>query len=341
MRIALDAMGGDHAPREIVRGAVGAAERLPDVQIVLIGDEPAIRAELDGCGGRGHRFEIVHADHVIEMHESPVAALRAKPRSSILAMAQLAAEGRVEATVSAGNTGANVAAVHKAMRRLEGVIRSGIAVTMPTADGQGIVCDVGANVAARPEHLYQYAVMASLYAEKVAEVARPRVALLSVGHEPTKGNAVVKDAYKLCQADPELNFTGNVEGHDVYLGTVDVVICDGYVGNVVLKLTEALGTGILRTTSAHLKHAGAEVFDRVHPHFQQVAQQYDYATYGAAPLLGVNGVFFKCHGRSGATAVTNGLIRAARFARNHVNDLITERLGGPVRVAAADGGTPA
>lgn len=328
MRIALDAMGGDRAPREIVRGALGAVDQLPEVQIVLIGDQAAVKAELDACGAGADRLEIVHADQVIEMHESPVAALRAKPNSSILVMAQLAAQGRVDATVSAGNTGANVAAMHKAVRRLAGVIRSGISVTMPTAKGSVIVCDVGANVTARPEHLYQYAVMASLYARYVAGVEDPRVGLLSVGHERTKGNAVVKDAYKLLEADAKLNFAGNVEGHDVYLGTTDVVICDGFVGNVVLKLTEALGMGILKTMSQQLHQAGEEVFKRISSHWNRVADKYDYATYGGAPLLGINGVFIKCHGASGALAVTNGIIRATLFARHHVNDRITERLGG-------------
>ena len=328
MRIALDAMGGDNAPRETVRGALAAADQLPDAQIVLIGDRAVIRAELESNGAAADRFEIAHADQVVEMHESPIAALRTKPNSSIMVMAHLAAERNVDAVVSAGNTGASVAAMHKIVRRLDGVIRSGISVSIPTVRGQVIVCDMGANTSARPEHLYQYAVMASLYAEHVSGIENPSVALLSVGHERNKGNALVKDAYKLLEADPKLNFTGNVEGHDLYLGTADVVICDGFVGNIVLKLIEAMGTGIVKMMDQHLHQAGEAAFKRIEPHLKQVFDKYDCGAYGGAPLLGINGVFIKCHGASGSLSITNGIIKADLFARNHVNELITERLGG-------------
>jgi len=328
MRIALDAMGGDRAPSATVRGAVEAVRDLPEVQAVLVGRREAIEAELASCNAPEGRFEIVHAEQVIAMDESPVAALRAKPNSSIVTTAGLAAAGRVDAAVSAGNTGASVAAVHKMMRRLEGVIRSGIAVSLPTLRGQSILCDAGASVAARPEHLYQYAVMASLYAEYVVGLPEPKVALISVGHEEAKGNDLVKEAYPLLKADRELNFVGNLEGHDVYLGTADVFICDGFVGNVLLKLIEALGMGILGRMQQHLVSAAPELFKRIEPHWQAVADMQDYANHGGAPLLGINGIWIKCHGASGPLAIANGIKLAARFVENHVNDRIVARLGG-------------
>jgi glycerol-3-phosphate acyltransferase PlsX len=328
MRIALDAMGGDRAPSASVRGAVDAVRDLRDVQVVLVGRREAIEAELAACNAPAGRIEVVHAEQVVDMHESPVAALRAKPNSSILTTARLAAEERVDAAVSAGNTGASVAAVHKMMRRLDGVIRSGIAVSLPTLRGHSILCDAGASVAARPEHLYQYAVMASLYAEFVAGLPNPKVALISVGHEEAKGNDLVKETYPLLKADSQLNFVGNLEGHDVYLGTADVFICDGFVGNVMLKLIEALGMGILGRMQKHLMSTVPDLFSRIKPHWQTVADMQDYANHGGAPLLGINGIWIKCHGASGPLAIANGIKLAARFVENHVNDRIVERLGG-------------
>jgi glycerol-3-phosphate acyltransferase PlsX len=327
MRIALDAMGGDRAPREIVRGALAALREVRGLEVVLIGDEARIAAELAAADAPARRVQIVHSDQVIGMDEPPVASLRRKPRCSIMRMARLAAEGQVDAAVSAGNTGACVAAMHKAMRRLEGVIRSGLAVTLPTRRGECIVCDVGANMAARPEHLYQYAVMADLLARHVHGFQKPRIALLSVGHEPTKGNVLVKDAYRLIEPATTLNFVGNLEGHDIFLGEADVFICGGFVGNVVLKVTEATGQGALRLMQTQLQQAVPALFAEIAPHWERAAAKHDYATYGGAPLLGINGVFVKCHGASGALAISNGIKVAARFAENHVNDLITECLG--------------
>src|SRR5690606_13828198 len=238
MRAAVDVMGGDRAPEEILKGCFAAAEILADRdKVLLVGDQDLIRASLRQAelGKAADRYEIVHADEVIAMDESPVEAVRKKRKSSIAIMARLVADGEADVAISAGNTGACVAASTLRMRTLPGVARPGIAVVIPTFHGPVVLCDAGANVTPQPHHLLHYAIMAAAYSRAVCGVELPRVGLISVGEEAVKGNEVTKEAHRLLKAEKQVNFIGNVEGRDFFRGVVDVVVCDGFVGNVMLK----------------------------------------------------------------------------------------------------------
>jgi len=327
MRIAIDAMGGDHAPGEIVRGAVqGLAFVGAQDEIVLIGQEPAVASELARLGERDQRICVEHASQVIGMDDVPVEALKQKKDSSIVRMAALAAEKRVQAVISAGNTGACVAACQLKMRTLGHVARPGIAVVLPSFHGPIVICDVGANVAPKPFHLLQYAQMASAYSATMLNVARPRVGLLSIGEEEVKGNVLVKEARSLIKADASLNYVGNVEGRDIFKDVVDVVVCDGFVGNIVLKLTEGLAEGLFKTIATEIEADIPDLADRFHPVVDSVWRRHDYAEYGGAPLLGVDGVCIICHGRSDARAIMNAVRVAHQFVSTQLNDEIQKRI---------------
>ncbi len=244
MRIGIDAMGGDHAPDEEVKGALAACAMLAeDDRIVLIGRQDEVLARMNGAVDWQRHIEIVHADDVITMGESPVEALRTKPNSSIAKLAQMHKDGQIDACISAGNTGAFVAAAQMRLRRLPGVHRPGIAILAPTFHGPVALCDVGANVDCRPQHLHQYALMAQAYLKTIMKTANPRVGLLSVGEEEAKGNELVKRTRELMKGDPNINFIGNVEGRDLFAGTCDVMVCDGFVGNVIIKVMEGMASG--------------------------------------------------------------------------------------------------
>ncbi|MDO8304120.1 MAG: phosphate acyltransferase PlsX, partial [Sedimentisphaerales bacterium] len=247
MRIAVDAMGGDFSPDEIIAGVIEASTLVDkDDQLILIGPAEAVQAKLAALKYKGSTICVVDAPEVIAMDESPIDALRKKRKSSIAVMAKMAAEGEADAVISAGNTGACVAACQMRMRNLEGVNRPGIAVVFPTFAGPVTMCDVGANISCKPINLYQYAVMSSLYSKNVLGIESPRVGLMSIGEEDAKGNEVVKKTREFLKADPKLNFIGNIEGRDIFKGVCDVAICDGFVGNVVLKLTEGLVDGLFK-----------------------------------------------------------------------------------------------
>lgn len=327
-RIAVDAMGGDHAPREIVLGAVQAVRQFPDVEIFLVGAPQLIEPLLDAEGARGEpRFHIVPASEVVGMDERPVGAIRRKPDSSVARAVGMVAAGEADAVFSAGNTGAMVAACTLGLRPLEGVKRPGIAVNLPTDQGTCTTIDVGANIQPRPIHLFQYAVMAATYVEVILGVAKPRVGLLNVGEEDGKGTELVREAYRLL-AGSRMNFVGNVEAREIHRGVCDVLVCDGFVGNVVLKLIEGVGEKVFRMV--------LEAMTRVCPESQQVctatvrdiANRVDYAQYGGAPLLGVDGIAIIGHGRSHATAVANAVRVANEFSRYRLNELFVQRLAG-------------
>lgn len=328
MRIGLDAMGGDHAPGEVVRGALAAREYLSDEDvIVLVGPEHVVREHLgehDGCKG----IEVCHAEQVIGMAEPPVEALRTKPRSSIAVMTALHRHGELDACISAGNTGACVAAAQMGLRRLKGVQRPGIAVLAPTFGGPLAICDCGANVNCRPVHLYQYGVMTSVYVKAVCGIEKPRVGLLSVGEEETKGNSLVKKAADLLRDDPDVNFIGNVEGHDLLRNIMDVMICDGFVGNVVLKLVEGLGFGLVKGLHKQLAAAMPDQKSRVDEVLGTLMQKYDFNQYGGAPLLGLDGIWFISHGASSSCGIKNAVREAIQFIRRGVNQKISEHLAG-------------
>lgn len=331
-RIALDAMGGDNAPGAIVRGAVEALAGDETLRLVLVGDEQRILAELEGLDGDRDRIRIVHTTEVIEMGEAPVEALRHKKDSSILRLAKLAVAGEVDAVLSAGNTGAFAAACQLKMRSLPGVIRPGIAVVIPSFHGPFVLCDCGANIQAKAAHLHQYGVMASLYAEKVLGIERPRVALLSVGEESAKGTTVVKQAHGLLEEDDRLNFVGNAEGRELFQNVCDVALCDGFVGNLMLKFVEGIAEGFLHTIRREADEliddpSAREVFQSA---LQRVWSRHDYSEYGGAPLLGVQGACIICHGRSNERAIRNAVRVARQFLLQGLNEAIIERLGSEV-----------
>ena len=326
MRVGVDAMGGDFAPEEPVMGALDAEPMLgADDQIVLIGDQQAIRPYLQAHSGWERFIRVEHAGEVIGMDEVPVESLRAKPDSSIARMAELAARGELDALISAGNTGACVAACQMRLRRLRGVHRPGIAIVMPTFYGPVTLCDVGANVNCRPKHLFQYAVMASEYARNICGAENPRVGLLSIGREDAKGTQLVKETRELLRDAPEVHFVGNVEGRDLFRGVCDVAIMEGFVGNVALKLIEGLAEGLFKSLLSELAQSGVPQSQFLQQAVSDIRDKYDFNEYGGAPLLGVNGICIICHGASQRRAIANAVRVALSIAKARLNDRITER----------------
>lgn len=327
MRIGLDAMGGDYAPREIVGGAVQALSARDDLELVLVGNEEAVRAELNGLDGPSDRIRIVHTTQVIGMEDSPVEALRQKRDSSITRLLRLAVDKEVEAIISAGNTGAFAVGCQLRLGTLQGVSRPGIGVVIPTFHGPIVVCDVGANIAAKPHHLHGYAVMSSLYARHVVGIQAPRVGLLSIGEEEVKGNELVRQTGELLKNDESLRFIGNLEGQSLFAGECDVAVCDGFVGNIVLKLTEGLAEGLFKTISREIQDENPELAPRFEPLVKAIWARHDYSEYGGAPLLGVDGVCIICHGRSERRAIANAIRVASEFERLKLNSRMVESLG--------------
>lgn len=323
--IALDGMGGDHAPDVVVEGALLAAREL-GVRILLVGPRRALEGRL-GTQGSGLSIEIVNATQVVEMDEHPANAVRQKPDSSMVVGVKLVREGRARAFVSAGNTGAVMAAGLFELRRIRGVDRPALAAVFPTRTGGTLVVDVGANADCKPEYLAQFGLMGSIYMERVFGVNRPRVGLLSNGEEETKGSALVQAAHPRLRALP-INFVGNIEGKEIPTGDVDVAVCDGFVGNVVLKLSEGLASminGLIR------EEINASLFSKlcavgVLPAFRRVRRRLDYAEYGGAPLLGLNGVCIVAHGRSNALAIKSAVRVASQAVESDVVGTIAQGL---------------
>jgi glycerol-3-phosphate acyltransferase PlsX len=322
--VAVDALGGDFAPGHVVDGALAAARHL-DLGVVLVGPAGAIEAEVARHAAESFvdrdRVRIVDAADVVTMAESPSAALRRKPNASIRVAADLVARGEASALCSAGHTGATVMAAHGAFGMLPGVDRPALAAAIPTRQGRpAILLDVGASVECRPQHLLQFAVMGRLYARVAFDVESPRVGLLSIGEEATKGNELVREAHRLLKALPAeaLTFIGNVEARDVYSGDADVIVCDGFTGNVALKTSEGL-VEVVETllgeelSSTITMRVGSLLTRRALRRFRR---RVDYSEYGGAPLLGVAGVTIVGHGRSSAKAVRNAVAMAYRFAAN-------------------------
>ncbi|MCD4824157.1 MAG: phosphate acyltransferase PlsX [Phycisphaerae bacterium] len=327
MRIGLDVMGGDRGPEEVIAGALEACALLEaDDRVVLVGDQAVIEDKLSQAGGENRKIEIHHAPDVIGMAESPVDALRTKPKSSIALLASLHKSGELNACISAGNTGACVAAAQMRLGRLAGVHRPGIAIVAPTTAGPVAICDVGANVNCRPLHLYQYGVMTSLYIKAVTDIETPRVALLSVGEEEGKGNELVRKTAELMKADSFLNFIGNVEGRDLVSGACDVMVCEGFVGNVVLKLVEGIGEGLMRGLMKKFAAAMPDQMERIMQIAAGMREQYDFNMYGGAPLLGVAGIWIICHGASSSVGIANAIREAKAFSAHKVNQHIIEQL---------------
>lgn len=325
--IALDAMGGDHAPRAEVEGAVLAARQL-DARILLVGIEEAIRQELDRHAHRGLPLEIVGAADVVSMTDSPSQAFRRKKDSSLHVAARLVRDGRAAALVSAGNTGAVMTVARFVIGMLPSVDRPALAWAFPNMkDKVSVILDVGANVDSKPEHLEQFAVMGEIYHRAIWGTKRPRVALLSIGEEETKGNELTREtAARLRHGS--LHFAGNIEGRDLFRGNVDVIVCDGFIGNIALKLSEGLVEhigGMLKRAikSSIASQLGYALSRRA---FNEFRKRTDYSEYGGAPLLGVRGITVIGHGRSNPNAIKNAIRVAAELCRSGINEKIEQEL---------------
>jgi len=329
-------MGGDEGPSVVVPGALEAARALKgEFEIILVGQEHSIRPHLKDSDG----VEVVHASEVIEMSEPPVAAVRAKRDSSIAVCTRLIKEGKAHGIVSAGNTGAVVASSLVTLGRLHGVRRPAISTLWPTKRGGAVVLDVGANYECTPRNLVQFAIMGSVFARYHLGIEQPRVGLLNIGEERSKGNDLVRDSYVLLENESSINFVGNVEGRDVLYGAADVVVCDGFVGNIILKFSESIYAFLAHMVKEQIRKgwlakAGALLMLRA---FRSVRSQLDYAEYGGAPLLGVNGVTIISHGKSSPRAITNAIQVAAKSLRSEVNLHIEEHFKGSVDNVASAG----
>jgi hypothetical protein len=328
MRIAVDAMGGDFAPKEIVRGALDAAKKY-DSEIVLVGDEEKIRAELHGENIEALRISIVHAAEVIGMDEHPAEAVRSKKDASVVVATRLVKDGTCDAVFSAGSTGAAVAAAQLILRRIRGVGRPAIATPMPTPDGVTLMLDSGANVDSKPEHIVQSAVMGSLYAQYVFGVKEPRVGLLNIGEEASKGNEQAKETHALLLEEKNIHFCGNAEGRDVPKGNFDVVVCDGFVGNIVLKFAEGLAKTILGLIKEEVRGGGLMAklgALLLVPTLRRLGKRLDVREYGGAPLLGVDGCCVIGHGSSDAKSVSSAIGATVDYVNGKVLDQIREAL---------------
>jgi phosphate acyltransferase len=328
MRIALDAMGGDHAPAPNLDGALNALKSNPGLEIHLVGDEARLAPLLEQADSSLlARMRIVHCDQSVGMDEKPTEALRKKPNNSIAVCWRLMAEKNVDAIVSAGNTGAVVAAGLRTRLFLKGVKRPGIAVTLPTLRGRSILMDVGANPAARPEHLLQYAVMGGIYAREMLEIEHPRVGLMNIGSEEGKGNDLYRETHQLLmQSGLDGRYVGNVEGRGLYQGEADVLVCEGFVGNVVLKVSEGMAEFLMSAVAGAVLGKLEKERDIATRAFQELSRSYQYKEAGGAPLLGIDGICIICHGSSDSRAIENAL-RVAQTQKNRkLNTQFTEEL---------------
>ena len=325
--IAVDAMGGDHAPRPEVEGSVLAAREL-NVRVLLVGQPHVVRAELVKHSAPNLPIEIIPASEVITMNDHPAQAFRRKKDSSVHVAARLVHDGKANGLVSAGNTGAVMTAAKFILGTLESVDRVALAAPFPNArGGVSVLLDVGANVDSKPEHLLQFAVMGEVYYRATFGSRRPRVGLLSVGEEEIKGNVLTREVYTLLKKSP-VHFVGNVEGGDLFSGSVDVIVCDGFVGNIALKICEGLAVSIFDLLKKSLKSSilsqvGAKLSQGA---FKGLKKKIDYTEYGGAPLLGARGVCVIGHGRSNANAVKNAVRVAAGLARARINERIEQEL---------------
>lgn len=326
-RIALDAMASDHGPGVLIDGGLRAA-RGCGLSLILVGDRAVLERELASRDVSGLNVSIHHASEVVGMDEKPSEAIRRKKDSSILSACRLVKDGMADGVVSAGNSGASMAAGLFVLGRVKGVERPALASIMPTGKGRPVVlCDVGANVDCKPSQLFQFGLMAEILSRDILRVERPRVGLLSIGEEEGKGNVAVKEAFDLLKAS-KLNFIGNVEGRDIFSGDVDVVVCDGFVGNVALKLSEGLAMTLVGALKAELTgnlwtKIGTWI---VKPALRRFANLVDYAEYGGAPLLGLKGPLFVCHGKSNAKSIASALTMAATYAASDAHEHLLEGL---------------
>ena len=328
VRIAVDAMGGDNAPGEIVRGAAMAVSESPDVKCILVGQQEKIHALLAPLDAPKDRIEIVDAREVIETGEAPVMAIRSKKDSSLVKAMYMVKENKADAFVSAGSTGAILVGGQVIVGRIPGVDRAPLAPMIPTEKGSALLIDCGANVDARPTQLVQFAKIGSVYMESVMQMKNPRVALVNIGAEEEKGNALVRETFPLLKNCPDINFTGNIEPRDIPAGEADVIVCEAFVGNVILKMYEGVASSLLRIVkdgmmrSTRGKIGGA----LVKPALKEALADYDMNRYGGAPMLGLNGLVVKAHGSSTAETFKNAVLQCVAFGAMNVGEKIRGKL---------------
>ncbi len=325
--IAVDAMGGDFGPSVVVPGAIDAAKRY-DLSLLLVGDTAKIEAELEQISTSGVRIEVVHADDVVHMNEKPSDVLRRKKNASIQVACRLVREGAAHAVVSAGHSGATVACGMFIVGRIQGVERPALTTLMPTEKNPLVLLDVGANVDCKPYHLFQFGLMGNAFARDIMEYSAPSISLLSIGEEEGKGNTQVKEAYDLLKMAQNLNFAGNCEGRDLFTGNVNVAICDGFLGNVVLKTSEGLSTSLIRILKRNLLSGVLPTLGALLAKgaFKRFKETVDYAEYGGAPLLGLQGLILVCHGKSNPKAICSAVRMGGMFVRKGTNKHLAQTI---------------
>lgn len=327
MRIAVDAMGGDYAPRVVIEGTIAAVKEYPGIEVILVGDETKVNSLLKTAGYNGDKIIVHPASEVIQMCESAAVSVRRKRNSSIVLGINLVKEGQADAFFSAGNTGAVVCAATLGLGLLPGIERPGIALVTPTLKGISLIIDVGANIDPKPTQLLQYGIMADAYFRYILNRSHPKVGLLNIGEEEIKGTDFMRETHELLEKS-NLNFIGNIEGKDLYSGKCDIIICDGFVGNIALKVTES----VAETMQIFLKrHLLSSISGKIgvlflKPSLKRFKKELDYAEYGGAPLLGVNGVVIIGHGRSNSRAIKNAIRVAKEEVERKFNEKILEAI---------------
>lgn len=330
IKVAVDAMGGDNAPGEIVKGAVDAANMRGDIQVFLVGKQDMVEAELQKYTYPKDRISVIHAEEVIETAEPPVMAIRKKKKSSIVTGMNMVKQKEADAFVSAGSSGAILVGGQVLVGRIKGIERPPLAPLIPTENGVALLVDCGANVDARPSHLVQFARMGSIYMEHVVGVKHPKVAIVNIGAEEEKGNALVKETFPLLKECRDINFTGSIEAREIPHGQADVIVCEAFVGNVILKLYEGLSNTLLHVVKQGLmkdfrSKMGALL---IKPALKETLKSFDAAQYGGAPLLGLNGLVVKTHGSSRAAEVKNSIIQCVTFKEQDINGKIKKNIVG-------------
>lgn len=328
IRVAVDAMGGDNAPGEIIKGAVEAIQERKDIQVLLVGRREVIEEKLGAYTFNAEQMEVVPATQVIETAEPPVAAIRSKKDSSIVVGMKMVKDGKADAFVSAGSSGAVLVGGQVLVGRIKGVERPPLAPLLPTEKGVSLLIDCGANVDARPSHLVQFARMGSIYMEHVMGVKNPRVAIVNIGAEEEKGNGLVKETFPLLKACGDINFIGSIEAREIPHGGADVIVCEAFVGNVILKLYEGVGAVLISKIKGGMMTSlrskiGALL---VKPALKETLKSFDASEHGGAPLLGLKGLVVKTHGSSKAKEVKNSIIQCVTFQEQHINDKIKENI---------------
>lgn len=328
VRVAVDAMGGDNAPVEIVKGAVDAVLARKDIEVILVGIEDRVKKELSNYTYPQEQIRVVHASEIIATEEPPVMAIRKKKDSSIVVAMNLVKHGEADAFVSAGSSGAILVGGQLLVGRIKGIERPPLAPVIPTEKGVSLLIDCGANVDARPSHLVQFAKMGSIYMENVVGVKNPKVAIVNIGAEEEKGNALVKETFPLLKNCPDINFIGSIEAREIPSGYADVIVCEAFVGNVILKLYEGVGSTFKRMIKKGLMSTAVSKVGAllVQPAIKKTLKAFDASEYGGAPLLGLNGLVVKTHGSSKAKEIKNSIIQCVAFNEQQINEKIKQNI---------------